>query len=265
MKNKSVCCVGLGNMGGAIVGSLAALGYLDIFGFHPDPAKCKERCEKLQIAVVTDWKEVCQKDIVLLAVKPHQLQKLLSILQPFLSAKTTLISVAAGVTLARLHEWSCGVSPLCRVMPNTPALVQRGAIALAWGEFAPDEETQAFVQKMFAATGNVYVLEEKYFDVFGALIGAGPAYVFAFMEALIDACVNQGLPRSQVTSMVSDLLDGSIALQRMSGEHITVLKEMVTSPGGVTIAGLNQFDKHAFRYAVIDGVNAAVERGKKLV
>ncbi len=265
MKNKSVCCVGLGNMGGAIVGSLAKLGYSQIFGFHPDEVKCKERCEKLKIAAAANLEEVCQKDIVLLAVKPHQMQELLLLLQPFLSAKTTLISVAAGVTLAKLHKWSGGLSPLCRVMPNTPALVQKGAIALAWGEFAPSEEVQAFVQKMFSATGSVYVLDEKYFDVFGALIGAGPAYVFAFMEALIDAGVNQGLPRQQATAMVSDLIDGSVALQRASGEHIAVLKEMVTSPGGVTIAGLNQFDKHAFRYAVIDGVNAAVERGKKLV
>lgn len=264
-KSIKIGCIGLGNMGGAIAGGLAAQGYEWIFGYHPDVERCAEQCEKLNIQPAADLKEVGGCDIVLLAVKPYQLKGVLEKLTPFLGSKNCLVSVAAGISLTLLREWSATKCPVVRVMPNTPALVQRGAFALAWGAPAPDVNRQQAIEKMFSCIGQVYLLDEKHFDTFGALIGAGPAYVFAFMEALIDAGVDQGLPRAQTSAMVSDLLDGSIALQRATKAHVTLLKEMVTSPGGVTIAGLNQFDKHGFRFAVIEAVEAAVQRSKKLV
>ncbi len=264
-KSIKIGCIGLGNMGGAIAGGLAAQGYENIFGYHPDPARCDERCKELYIQVAADLEEVCQNDIVLLAVKPYQLEDVLRQLIPFLGERNCLVSVAAGVSLALLTDWSAQKSPVVRVMPNTPALVRRGAFALAYGSPAPDANSQKAIEEMFSCIGQVYLLDEKHFDTFGALIGAGPAYVFAFMEALIDAGVDQGLPRAQASAMVSDLLDGSVALQRATKQHVTLLKEMVTSPGGVTIAGLNQFDKHSFRHAVIEAVDAAVRRSKELV
>ncbi len=257
-------CIGLGNMGGAIAGGLVAQGYEHVVGYHPDRHRCVKRCEELGIRPVFSLEEVSQGRIILLAVKPYQLKDVLRELTPFLGANNCLVSVAAGVSLALLGEWSANICPVVRVMPNTPALVRRGAFALACGTPAPDANSQKAIEKMFSCLGQVYPLDEKHFDTFGALIGAGPAYVFAFMEALIDAGVDQGLPRAQTSAMVSDLLDGSIALQRATKEHVTLLKEMVTSPGGVTIAGLNQFDKHGFRHAIIEAVDAAVQRSKKL-
>lgn len=120
------------------------------------------------------------------------------------------------------------------------------------------------VSEVFASIGQAHVLPEKLFNAFTGLIGSGPAYVFAFMEALIDAGLTLGLTRSQATAMVKALVSGSALMAEDAGAHPTMLKEMVTSPGGTTIAGLNALDEHRFKFAVSQAVLAATKRGKEL-
>ena len=143
-------------------------------------------------------------------------------------------------------------------------MIGRGVYALCLDHALLTNETKALVMSMFAAIGKAHALPERLFDAYTGLIGSGPAYIFAFMEALIDAGVTLGLARPQATEMVQALLSGTVAMAGEAGTHPALLREMVTSPGGTTIAGLNALDEHRFRFAVNQAVAASARRSKEL-
>jgi pyrroline-5-carboxylate reductase len=255
--------IGLGNMGGAIARGLAAGGKFSLHGFDPSAGMCRKSEDIMTIH--PDARELAaSSDFVLLAVKPQVMRSVLAGLAPALGPETCLISIAAGVTLSQLVEWSGNVCPVVRVMPNTPAMVGKGVYALCFDHDRVDEARRQAVTDAFASIGQAHVLPEKLFDAYTGLIGSGPAYVYAFMEGLIDAGVTLGLTRAQATSMVAGLVAGSALMAEADGAHPTMLKEMVTSPGGTTIAGLNALDEHRFKFALSQAVLAAARRSKEL-
>lgn len=149
-------------------------------------------------------------------------------------------------------------------MPNTPALVGGGVSAVCLDDSKLTPLQREMVQTIFASVGSVHVLEEKSFDAFTAVAGSGPAYVFYFIEAMVEAAVAAGLPRAQAAGIVAELFSGSLKLANQSMTHPSLLREMVTSPAGTTIAALMHLDRQAVRAAIIDAAVASRDRSKAL-
>lgn len=202
-------------------------------------------------------------DVIVLAVKPQVLPAVLAEIAGSLPPTTLVISIAAGVTLQRLEQELGGHTKLVRAMPNTPALVGEGATALARGRGVSDSEFEE-AQRLFAVTGSVVTVEERLMDAVTGLSGSGPAYAFVAIEALSDAGVRVGLPRDVATKLAAQTLLGAAKLLLETGEHPGKLKDMVTSPGGTSIAGLAALEREGLRNALIAAVEAATARSKEL-
>lgn len=260
---KKLGIIGLGNMGAAIAHGLKSWDTVELLGFDPLPAT-QDKLSKV-MTILPSGQEVASKaDLLILAIKPQLMNQVLVSLQPVLRPETCLVSIAAGITLAQLADWSGGLCPVVRVMPNTPALVGQGVYALCFEHQLLTPELQDFILEIFTSIGQAHVLPETLFDAYTGLIGCGPAYVYAFMEGLIDAGVTLGLTRDQATQMVKGLVLGSAHMADDKHAHPTLLKEMVTSPGGATIAGLNALDKLGFKFALNQAVQRAAERSQEL-
>ncbi len=257
-------CIGTGAMGSAILRGLADRDDLELFGYDIAREPLEKLAGEIGFKAMNTPKELAKAvDYVVVAVKPHQVASLLKDLAPILGMSETVISIAAGVTVAQLKTSSSGVCPVVRVMPNTPAMVQSGVFAVCLDDPDLKPAQKEMVQSIFAPLGQVHVLEEKYFDAFTAVCGSGPAYVFYFMEAMVEAGVTLGLTRPQATEMVKGLFSGSAKLAEQD-IHLSVLREMVTSPAGTTIEATGCLDRSAVRAAIIDAVKAAARRSKEL-
>lgn len=222
------------------------------------------------LAVVTDPTEAWQAPVVLLAVKPQLLAAAAEAApgltpggaSPGAGERPLLISVLAGVTLARLQALF-PAHRIVRAVPNTPALVRQGLTGLAWGEGIPAEQ-QLFVRQLFAQVGEVLDLPESQLDAFLALTSSGPAYVALVAEAMADGAVAAGLPRALALRLAHRTLAGTAGLLQEQELHPAQLKDMVASPGGTTIAGLRQLERAGVRSALIEAVVAAAERSRQL-
>jgi pyrroline-5-carboxylate reductase len=201
--------------------------------------------------------------VLILAVKPDQVRGVLSEVREHFTEEHLLVSIAAGVTLARLEEGLGTGARLVRVMPNTPALVGQSATAFALGKAATREDGQ-LAQKLFSAVGVAFELKESLLDAVTGLSGSGPAYVYLFIEGLSDGGVAAGLPREIATRLAAQTVLGSARMVLETGQHPGMLKDMVTSPGGTTIEGLHELEKGKLRATVISAVRAASEKSRKL-
>lgn len=201
--------------------------------------------------------------VILLAVKPDQVNEVLAELRPQLTLKHLLISIAAGVPLARLEGALPAGARVIRVMPNTPALVGASASAFALGRSATPDDAQ-LAQTLFAAVGTAVPVKEHLLDAVTGLSGSGPAYAFLIIEALSDGGVAAGLPRDIATRLAAQTLLGSARLLLETGSHPGALKDMVTSPGGTTIEGLHELEKGGLRAALISAVRAAADKSRRL-
>jgi pyrroline-5-carboxylate reductase len=202
-------------------------------------------------------------NVLVLAVKPDQVNDVLAEARPLFTDRHLLISIAAGVTLARMEAALPAGARVIRVMPNTPALVGASASAFACGKCATPEDAQ-LAQKLFSSVGVVVQVKESLLDAVTGLSGSGPAYVFLMIEALSDGGVAAGLPRDIATRLAAQTLLGSAKLLLETGQHPGVLKDMVASPGGTTIDGLHELEKSGVRGALINAVRAATDKSKKL-
>jgi pyrroline-5-carboxylate reductase len=174
-----------------------------------------------------------------------------------------VLSIMAGVPIARLQEWLGADVAVVRAMPNTPALVGAGAAAIAPGTSARDADLD-WAEGILSAVGVVERVPEKLLDAVTGLSGSGPAYVFLVAEALIEAGVLNGLPRPTATALALQTLLGSARLLTESGDSPEALRAAVTSPGGTTAAGLRVLENQAVRSAFLEAVTAATERSKEL-
>ena len=202
-------------------------------------------------------------DVILLCVKPQTMDQVLSEIQAKLSTQALVISVAAGYPLSRLQGHLGPGVPLVRAMPNTPAVVQQGVTALAFGPQLDSTKVQ-LAQDIFESVGKVVTVDESLMDAVTGLSGSGPAYVYVIIEALADAGVRVGLPRSTAHVLATQTVLGAAKMVEASGEHPAVLKDRVTSPGGTTIAGLRELEAGGLRATVIKAVEAATNRSVEL-
>ena len=255
--------IGVGNMGSAIIRGLAPRGDVTLMGYDLNSASLAALAP-VGLRAAASPRELAEGcDIVLLAVKPHQVKAVLEEIGPALNPGRTVLSIAAGVTMKKLVKWA-DPAPVVRVMPNTPAMVGAGVFALCLEDDRLGQERKDFLVALFQGLGQVHVLPEKLFDAFTAVAGSGPAYVFYFIDAVHEAGVTLGLTRQQATEMVQGLFTGSAKLAAESGQHVSVLREMVCSPAGTTIAATNAFDKAAVRAAIVKGVLKSAKRSQEL-
>ena len=199
--------------------------------------------------------------IQLLAVKPQQIDGIAAA-APVTENQPLLVSVLAGVGLDRLQRLFPG-HRVVRAVPNTPALVGQGLTALAWGE-AISSEQRLQVRELFAGVSEVLELPEDKLDAFLALTSSGPAFVALMAEAMADGAVAAGLPRDLAHRLAHRTLAGTAALLDQRQLHPATLKDMVTSPGGTTIAGVRALERAGARSALIEAVIAAAERSREL-
>jgi pyrroline-5-carboxylate reductase len=204
-----------------------------------------------------------RSDVLVLAVKPQMMPQVLAQLRPLVGPRHLVVSIAAGISIASLHE---GLGPerrVVRVMPNTPALLGEGASAYALGPGVPPVD-EALVNAFLGSVGRAVRVPETMLDAVTGLSGSGPAFVYLMIEALSDGGVRVGLPRDIATMLAAQTVLGGARMVLETGLHPGVLKDQVTSPGGTTIAGLHALERGGVRSALIDAVEAATRRSAEL-
>jgi pyrroline-5-carboxylate reductase len=200
---------------------------------------------------------------VVLAVKPQDIDVLLAQIRPAVGTDHVVVSVAAGVTTAHIEAALAAGVPVVRCMPNTPALVDEAMTAVSAGAHA-GEEHLALAESLLASVGRVVRVPESQLDAVTALSGSGPAYFFFLVEAMIDAGILLGLPRTLAAELIVQTAIGSAVMLRDSGEHPVQLREAVTSPGGTTIAAIRELEVHGVRAALLAAIEAACNRSREL-
>jgi len=259
--------IGGGNMGEALIKGLIAADLLkpqQINVFEVIPARLEYLdvtygiCQSSSIADLAS-----AATIIVLAVKPQTMPAVLTELRSHLSHSPLVISIAAGVPLSALAKPLPEGLPVIRVMPNTPALVQEGASALARGPHVSDEQMQQALA-LFRAVGKAVEVDDKLMDTVTGLSGSGPGYILLLLESFIDAGVLMGLPRPIARELVLQTVAGTVKMVQETGKHPAELKDLVTSPGGTTIRGLTILEEQGVRGAIMRAIEAATLRSREL-
>jgi pyrroline-5-carboxylate reductase len=257
-------------LGAGVMGETLLSGLLRS-GWSVDQIVATDRRVERQVELVARYgitmlendQAVAEADTVILVVKPQDMADLLDEIRDSLKPDTLVISLAAGVDTASIEARLPDGVAVVRVMPNTPAQVDEGMAAISAGSHS-DAEHLDRVTEILSATGRVVTVPERYQDAVTAISGSGPAYLFFVVEAMIEAGVHLGLPRDIATQLVVQTMLGSAKLLRETGEHPTVLRERVTSPGGTTAAAVRQLEDHKVRAAFIGAMEAARDRSREL-
>lgn len=264
---KTVGFLGGGSMATALVGGLVASGAVPadrVIVSDVKPERLAELADEHGVRTTTDNAELVAKaDVVVLAVKPQVVDRVLGVVAGAWAPEKLLVSVAAGVPAAAMEARLPDGARVIRTMPNTPATVRAGATAIAPGARAGDADL-ATARGLFRAVGHVVTLDESLLDAVTGLSGSGPAYVMLMIEALADGGVKVGLGRDAALLLAAQTVFGSAKLLLETGEHPGKLKDMVTSPGGTAIAGLHTLETGGLRRTLIDAVETASKRAAEL-
>lgn len=267
MIDKTLAFIGTGNMGQALIKGLLKAGRIEsqkIVATDLDKAKLVFLEGETNIRIVEQDKQAVEiSEAVLLCVKPPAITPLLRNIAPVLTPDKLIISIAAGIGTQQIEETIGEGIPVIRVMPNTPAMVGAGLSAICCGRYAgPGEEKLAV--KIFGAVGEVITVNENLMNVITGLSGSGPAYIFTVIEALSDAGVAEGLPRETALKAAVWTVLGAAKMVLETGQHPALLREMVTSPGGTTIAGLKALEERGIRAMFMEAVGQATRRSEEL-
>jgi pyrroline-5-carboxylate reductase len=260
-----VAIIGGGKIGEALLSGLlranADPAELLVVEKHLDRAQ--QLTERHRVRVVSTDEAVRTCHTLLIAVKPQDIDTLLDELAGRLTAEQLVVSVAAGVTTARIEAGLGGTPAVVRCMPNTPALVDEAMTVICGGTRAGEADLQR-AEALLATVGRVVRVPETQLDAVTALSGSGPAYFFFLVEAMIDAGILLGLPRALAAELIVQTLYGSAVMLRDSGEHPVQLREAVTSPAGTTIAAIRELERHGVRAAFLSAIEAASNRSAEL-
>ncbi|MEO3937949.1 pyrroline-5-carboxylate reductase [Dermatophilaceae bacterium Soc4.6] len=256
---------GAGVMGETLLSGLLRSGRpadeLVITERRPDHAAMLQ--ERYGVRVLDNADAADAATVLVLVVKPQDMDGLLAEVHDRVRPGDLVVSLAAGITTAFLEERLPEGSSVVRVMPNTPALVDQGMAAISPGRHCTPEHL-AQARALLESCGRVVEVVEKHQDAVTAISGSGPAYIFYVVEAMVEAGVVLGLPRATASELVVQTLFGAATMLKETGEHPTVLRERVSSPGGTTVAALRQLDDHRVRAAFIDAIEAASRRSHEL-
>ena len=254
-----ISCIGTGAMGGAIMRAICKkYDVKNIKITDKNVELGKAFANETGATFVSTNKEVLDADYIFLAVKPQFLSDVFAEIAGNIPTNAVVISMAAGVKLEKLENWA-PKARFVRMMPNVCAQIGQAMIAITYNENIKAEEA-ATVKEILSSAGKVEQVPEKLMDCVTAVSGSGPAFVFMFIEALADAAVRCGMPRSQAYTYAAQTVYGSAGMALENGQHPAVLKDMVCSPAGTTIEGVAALEKNNFRNAVIEAVTAACDR-----
>lgn len=267
MKSQRIGMLGAGNMAGALIRGLLASKSVtaeQIVASDVRVDHLKELEAKYGIKTFEDNRELAKvSNLVVLAVKPQVIDRVLDQMADAFAPDTLLVSIAAGVPIRSLEARLPAHVRVVRAMPNTAAIALAGATGIAPGSRATKEDIDV-TQALFAAIGRSVVLDESLIDAVTGLSGSGPAYIMVIIEALADGGVKVGLHRDTALLLAAQTVYGSAKLLLETGEHPGRLKDMVTSPGGTAIAGLHTLETGGIRRTLIDAVEAAAKRAAEL-
>ena len=268
LHEQTLAVLGAGNIGSALLGGLlrgADMPADRLRATRRNPAALDDLVGRFPgITVTTDNAEAVRgATIVVVSVKPQNAAELFASVGPHLETGTLVLTTLAGVTTQTTSEALGQPLPVVRAMPNTPALVDEAATALCPGEHATEAHL-ALARSVFEAVGHVEVVQESLMDAVTGLSGSGPAYVFMVIEALTDAGVKQGLPRTVAAKLSAQTVLGAARLALDTGRHPAILRDEVTTPGGTTIAAVAELERHGLRTMLIDAVATATARSREL-
>lgn len=259
--------IGCGKMGTALVQGAIRAGVVksgEVIGTDLIAAAARNFSEITGARTTADISEVLRaSDVILLCTKPQDIHAALVDFKPDTSSGKLLISIAAGVRLVDIENKAPESVRVIRTMPNTPALVGKGAAAYCLGSRCREGD-EAVVVSLLDAVGMAVLIPEKLMDAVTGLSGSGPAYVYLMIEALADGGVMAGLSRADAVRLAAQTVSGAAEMVLRTGDHPAKLKDMVTSPGGTTIAGLSVLEGRNIRSALIDAVMAATARSAEL-
>lgn len=254
--------IGGGNMAEALIKGITAQGIKGILVSEPREERRKYLQQTYGIKTTESNKDVASLcSIIILAVKPQNMRAVLDEISDLVTEEKTVVSIAAGITLSYLQS-RLRTKRLIRVMPNTPALVQEGMSVMSLCECFSDKDIST-VREMLMSIGKVLTLPEKYMNAVTALSGSGPAFIAFFVEAMIKAGESMGISKDNATELVVQTLIGTARMIE-TGLPPQKVREMVTSPGGTTEAGLKAFEEKGFNDVVYYALKKALERAEEL-
>ncbi len=264
---KPLGIIGGGNMGEALMAGITQSGLLsaaEILFFEPRPDRKEYLREKFRVSPAEANKDlVILAPTLILAVKPQSVPEVLVEIGPLLKPHHLLISICAGVPLDYIQSFFQCPIRMVRAMPNTPALIQKGATALAPSPEAGPEDL-ATAEAIFTAVGMTAIVKESQMDAVTGLSGSGPAYIFAVIEALAAGGVKEGLSQDVALNLTTQTVLGAAYLIQATAKHPATLRDQVCTPGGTTMAGLYAMEEGGFRLALMNAVIAATRRSKEL-
>ena len=265
MAGPQVAILGAGVMGETLLSGLIRAGRRvdDLLVGEKRRERADELTERYGVTVIGNVEAAQKADTLALVVKPQDMSDLLVEIAPHVRPGQLVVSLAAGITTAFIESRLPDGVAVVRVMPNTPALVDEGMAAISRGSHC-DESHLEEAEALMASTGHVIRVPERQQDAVTAISGSGPGYLFFVVESMIEAGVHLGLPRGTATELVVQTMVGSAKLLRETGEHPTVLRERVTSPGGTTAAAIRELEDHKVRAAFLTAMEAARNRSRAL-
>ncbi|MFD0406378.1 pyrroline-5-carboxylate reductase [Kitasatospora sp. NPDC127116] len=262
---QKIAFLGTGKIGEALLSGLLRAGKdpADVLVTARRPERAAELAARYGVVAVSNAEAAKLADTLILAVKPQDMGALLEELAPHVDADRLVISAAAGVPTAWFEERLAAGTPVVRVMPNTPVLVDEGMSVISAGSHA-GEEHLVRAEEIFSSVGKALRLPESQQDAATALSGSGPAYFYFLVEAMTDAGILLGLPRQVAHDLIVQSAIGASVMLRDSGEHPVKLREAVTSPAGTTIAAIRELENHGVRAALLGALEAARDRSREL-
>ncbi|MBF0549027.1 MAG: pyrroline-5-carboxylate reductase [Deltaproteobacteria bacterium] len=265
--SRKIGFIGAGNMGGALIKGLVTSRKVtpdQITAADASESRLKSLSQEFGIVTTKDNLALVQtSEVIVLAVKPGVVKPVLLDIRAEIPKGKLVISVAAVITINFISSLLDKDVRIIRAMPNIPALIQAGAVGLSIGPQVPPEDVD-LAKMLFSSVGLAVVVGESMMDAVTGLSGSGPGYVFLIIEALTDAGVKMGLTRADAQVLACQTVYGAAKLMLETGEHPAKLKDMVTSPGGTTMAGLHELEKSGIRGTIISAVEAATRRSREL-
>jgi pyrroline-5-carboxylate reductase len=264
---RRIAVLGAGRIGEALIAGLLSSGWrrpADIAASSRRPERVEELAERYGIVATSDNVEAAAgAALVVVSVKPQDIEGLLGQIGPAISAEQTVLSVAAATPTTTIERHLAAGVPVVRAMPNTPSTVHEGIAGLCAGSHAGDAHV-ILAEEALAHLGSVVRVPERYMDAVTAVSGSGPAYFALLAEAMIEAGLLLGLSREISTQLVIQTMLGTAKQLRDEGLHPVELREMVTSPGGTTIAAIRELEAAGVRAAFLDAIQAAMTRAREL-
>ena len=261
-----IAVLGTGKMGEALLSGLLRSGVVapsGVLSAVRRDDRAKELREAYGVEVFSAAEAASRAETLVITVKPQDMAALLGEIAAGVTAGKLVISVAAGITTSFIENRLPGDVPVVRVMSNTPVLVDEAMSVISPGSHAGEPHLKR-AEELLRPVGKVLRIPESQQDAATALSGSGPAYVYFLVEAMVDAGILLGMPRSTALEMVKQAVYGAATMLRDSGEHPVILREAVTSPGGTTINAIRELEKHGVRAAFLAAIEAARDRGREL-